>query len=251
MMTESDIMRLIKRMVRQELAQTLGGFITDTDDQYLCSLKRFDDDAEVQNIRLIRPYGFASRPFEDTPTIVHPVNGDPSHLLSLGDFDSGNRPGIDAGESAQYGSTGQVAYTSGTDYIIGDYVQETGTFLPFNRAIFHEDGSYAFGFESSISANAAGEVFLGSPSASSPAVLGDALTSFLSSVLSQLTTALNTIATGPIVLVTGSPGGPSPTSPAVTAALEAAVAQLEVLETEYLNNPATGIESSIVFVERL
>lgn len=250
-MNESEIIRLIKRTVRSELAQTLGGYITDTDDAYLCSLKRFDADAEVDDIRIIRPYGFASRAPEKTPTVVHPINGDPSHLLSLGDFDTGNRPSIEDSESALYGSSGQVAYTSGSDFFIGDYVPATGTFLPTHRAAFHENGSFELGILKPISANAAGEVFLGGTSASSPAVLGDILSSMLGSIISQLTTALNAIGAGPIVLVTGAPGSPSPTSPTVTAALTAVVTQLAAIQVQYLTNPLTNIESSIVFVERI
>ena len=90
-MTEPEILKLIKTQVRSELCQTLGGTIINTDDQYTCSLRRFAGDSPLNSVRMIRPYGLASRPSTATPTVVHPINGDPTHLIALGEYDA-NRP---------------------------------------------------------------------------------------------------------------------------------------------------------------
>jgi len=242
MMTEGEIIAIIKKQVRFALAQTLGGYITSTTDSYLCSLKRFDADSEMSGIRQIKPYGFCSRAPENTPTIVHPINGDPSHLLSLNDFDEGNRPAVGDGETAIYGSSGQVIYTSGTDVIIGDYVQLTGTFLPFKRAAFHVDGSYELGALKTLSSNAIGDVFIGSPMATSPLVLGDILSAFCTTLISILTTALTAIETGPIAISTA-PGNPAPTSPTVIAAMTTAISALTTAQNTYITAPLTNFLS--------
>lgn len=111
-MNESEIIRLIKQTVRLELAQTLLGLTTKTQDSYRASVQRFATDTEINNLRVIRPYGMASRAPAGTGTVVHPVNGDPSHLLSLGDFDSTGRPSLNNGESALYDAYGHIVYLS-------------------------------------------------------------------------------------------------------------------------------------------
>lgn len=248
-MTESEVIRLIKRTVRSELAQTFLGSTSDTNDSYVCSLSRFSTDSVQGNIRLIRPSGFTSRPFPGTTTVIHPINGDPSHLLSLGDFDEGNRPSIGEGESAMYGSSGQLAYTDGTDYIIGDYNETTGVIIPNSRAQFHFDGSFELGILKSISSNAAGEVFLGSTSADNPLVLGDILQTFCDQIITILNTALNAIGTGPIGITT-TPGNPAPTAPGVTTAMTSAVSQLTSLKAQYVDSPTTNFLSITTFTER-
>ena len=249
MMNEAEIIRLIKKTVRLELAQTLLGSITETDDEYTTSMTRFATDSEIEDLRLIRPYGFASRPNSGVTTVVHPVNGDPSHLLSLGDFDEGNRPSILEGESAVYGSSGQVIYTEGTDIFLGDYIPVTGTFVPNHRAAFHEDGSYELGILESVSSNAAGEVFIGSPEAANPLVLGDILKNFCDQLITILTTALAAIEAGPLVITT-TPGNPAPTSPQIIAAMATAITQINTLQSTLVDNPATNFISLTNFTER-
>ena len=249
-MTEAEIVQLIKRTVRLELAQTMGGKTTHTNDAYLCSIQRFALDAVTDNVRIIRPYGFVSRPLAGTPTIVHPINGDPSHLLALNDFDEGNRPAIDDGESAFYGSSGQVIFTKGTDIFIGDYNKSTGVLLPLYRAAFHEDGSYEIGQLKTVSSNASGEVFIGSPSASNPLVLGDILQSFCDQLLTILTNALQSIEAGPIA-ISSIPGSPAPTSPKVIADMQTAVNAIASLKSTLVDNAATNFISQQNFTERI
>lgn len=122
MMTESEILKLIRQTIRQELAQTLMGNITSTDDAYFTSVKRFDTDSEINDLRLIRPYGFASRPPSDTPTVAHPINGDPSHIVSLGDFDDTDRPLISSGDSAMYNELGKMVAITNVKIRIGSLV---------------------------------------------------------------------------------------------------------------------------------
>lgn len=248
-MTEPEVLRLIKQHIRTELCQTLGGSISQTDDQYTCSLTRFLTDSPINGARLIRPYGFTSRPKPTVPTVVHPINGDSTHLISLGDFDIDNRPNINDGEAALYGSSGQAVYTNGTDVAIGDYQSTNGNFLPMPRAAFHEDGSYEIGTLKTVSSNVAGEVFIGSPTASSPLVLGDVLATFLDQIIAVLSTALSAIQAGPIAISTNV-GDPAPTAPGVVAALSSAVSSLAALQATYVDSPSTNFNSNSNFTQK-
>lgn len=247
-MTEAELIKLIKRTVRLELAQITLGSVVDTDDSSTMSAQRFATDSQLDDLRMIRPYGFASRPPEDTATVIVPINGDPSHLIAVGDYDE-NRPDVDSGEAALYSSNGQTIWTADTDVFIGDYLSETGEFLTIRRAAFHNDGSYELGFESTVSSNADGEVFIGSPSASNPLVLGDILQTFCDQIITILTTALTAVQTGPIAITT-TPGNPAPTSPVVIAALTTAVSNLATLKATYVTNPASNFISMTNFTER-
>ena len=163
-MTESEIIKLIKNTVRTELAQTLLGFITETNDAYTTSIRRFSTDSEIGNLRIIRPYGMASRAPAGTGTVVHPVNGDPSHLLSLGDYDSITRPNCNSGESALYDAYGHIVYlsqskmqfgseSSANPMILGDIVQTL--FENILDAIANHNHIGNLGFSTSPPINAA------------------------------------------------------------------------------------------------
>lgn len=139
-MDQNDLLRRIRQMIRTEIARTLLGSITTTDNSFLTSVKRFSTDSEMGGLRLIRPYGIASRPPKGTNTVVHPNNGDPTHLISLGDFDL-NRPIIESNEVCLYSSGGQIVYMeNGGNVTIGDYLPATGIILPTYRAKFSQNG---------------------------------------------------------------------------------------------------------------
>jgi hypothetical protein len=105
-----DLYPLVRQIVREELAQMLMGKVTATTADGRATARRFKDEPPIKNMRLIQPYGLASRPKPDTECVVAPINGDPSHLIVLGQNDK-NRPGIlQAGEVALYGPDGQLVH---------------------------------------------------------------------------------------------------------------------------------------------
>lgn len=108
-MTETEIITLIKKTVRKELAQIMMCQITSTQDSNRASMQRFAAEAPSSNLRLIMPYGVASRPPNSMEAMIAPINSDPTHLNIIGQFDA-NRPTMNEGEVCLYGPQGQVVY---------------------------------------------------------------------------------------------------------------------------------------------
>lgn len=197
-MNEGDIARLIKDTIRQELAQTLMASVTSSDTlSGSIDALRFSTDSELQNLQLIRPYGFASRPPAGTQTVLHPINGDPSNIIAIGEADQ-TRPSLGPGEAALYGSSGQLVYSDGTNLFMGDYVPVTGQIVSLYRARFGNDNSFEVGKLKTISADVTGKLYLGRVNATSPVVLGDALQIYLTALTAQLGPALDALTIGPI-----------------------------------------------------
>lgn len=108
-MTESEIIKLIKDTVKREVAQMMMCQMTDTQDSNRASMQRFSTEGPSSNLRMIQPYGVASRPPVGIQAVVAPVNADPTHLNILGQFDS-DRPTINQNEVCLYGPNGQIIY---------------------------------------------------------------------------------------------------------------------------------------------
>lgn len=108
-MTESEIIKLIKDVVRRELAHTYMCTMTSTQDSNRASMQRFSSEGTSDGLRMIQPYGVASRPPSGMPAVVSPINSDPTHLNITGQFDS-NRPSMQSGEVCLYGPQGQIIY---------------------------------------------------------------------------------------------------------------------------------------------
>lgn len=108
-MDESEMISKIKQIVRNELAQIMMCQIVSTDNSQTASVTRFATDNQTDNLRLIQPYGVASRPPTGMDSVLTPVNSDPSHLNITGQYDS-NRPAMNPGEVCLYGPQGQVLY---------------------------------------------------------------------------------------------------------------------------------------------
>lgn len=116
-MTEGQVRGVIRKVIRQELAQILLGSTTANKDQFYSSVQRFDE-TPIDNNRKILPFGISSRAPVGTQGLVVPVNGDPTHLVVVGDFDA-NRPTLNDGESMLYDQFGHVVYCSESKIQIG------------------------------------------------------------------------------------------------------------------------------------
>lgn len=110
-MTESEAIRLIRRVIRQELAPILLGSIVSNQDQNRSTVQRFSTDSQVPKLRNIQPYGVASRAPAKTPALIIPIDGDPTHLNMVGHFDE-SRPSMQDGETILYDAFGHIVYLS-------------------------------------------------------------------------------------------------------------------------------------------
>lgn len=133
-MTEAELHREVVKIVRQELAPILMANITATQDVYRASAQRSLNETPIDNMRLIQPYGFASRPPKGTQALMVPVASDPTHINVVGQFDQ-NRPPVNDGESCLYGPDGAIVYmqtgknirigslTSASPLVLGDILK--------------------------------------------------------------------------------------------------------------------------------
>lgn len=117
-MTESDIIKLVKRTMREQLAPILMGIVVSNESQNRSSAQRFDTDSPISNLRNIQPFGFSSRAPKGTPGLVVPIAGDPTHLNLVGHFDEGRPSGSD-GETLFYNAFGQLIYLSNGKIQVG------------------------------------------------------------------------------------------------------------------------------------
>lgn len=140
-----EFLRMIKQMIRKEIAQMMLGNVTGTDDSYVGSQQRFATDSEIDNLRVCSPFGFVSRPPAGTPCVVAPINGDPSHLVILNQFDTETRPTIEDTESAMYGPAGQLLYLDAAgDIIFTSYSTADGTIQGSFQGKITQSGNITF-----------------------------------------------------------------------------------------------------------
>lgn len=110
-MTESDVITLVRKILRKELVPTLMGVLVSNQDQLRITMQRFASEGSIPNLRNIQPFGVASRAPAGTALLVSPVGNDPSHLNVIGAFDA-NRPSLEDGESMLYDAYGHIVYLS-------------------------------------------------------------------------------------------------------------------------------------------
>lgn len=114
-MNEYEIPKLVRQIVREEMAPLLMGKITSTQSAQRATAQRFSGESPIANQRILSPYGLSSRPKAGTGAMIAPVQGDATHLNVLTCFDE-TRPDVDDGEALLYGADGQVIFlkTGGT-----------------------------------------------------------------------------------------------------------------------------------------
>ena len=109
-MNESEIIKLVKETVRQQLAPILMASVESNETSNRSTVSRFSSDSKISNLRNIQPYGISSRAPKGTDCLIIPVDGNASHLNMGGHFDK-NKPQVSSdGEAILYGADGQVIY---------------------------------------------------------------------------------------------------------------------------------------------
>lgn len=108
-MNEADVIKLIREVVKQELAPIMMARVVSNENQNRSTLKRFESDAPIGNLRNIQPFGVSSRAPVNTPALLIPIAGDITHQNMVGHFDE-SRPAVEDGESILYGADGQVIF---------------------------------------------------------------------------------------------------------------------------------------------
>lgn len=117
-MNESDIIRLVRRVIRQELAPILLGSVVSNQDQNRTTIQHFATSSPIPKLRNIQPYGVASRAPPGTACLTIPIDGDPTHLNMVGHFDQ-SRPSMANGETILYDAFGHIVYLSDTKMQFG------------------------------------------------------------------------------------------------------------------------------------
>jgi len=117
-MTDVELSKYIKDVVRQEITAILMGKVTSNDSQVRTSIQRFPSETPLHNLRNMQPYGHSSRAPVGTQTLVVPINGDPTHMVAAAHYDPDRPTGAD-GETLLYDAHGHVVYLSESKIQIG------------------------------------------------------------------------------------------------------------------------------------
>lgn len=117
-MTEAQLMKFIRQVIREELAPILMGSVVSNQDQNRSTVQRFNSEGPIQNLRNVQPFGVSSRAPAKTPALIIPINGDPSHLNMVGHFDESRPTGAD-GETLLYDAFGHIIFMSETKIQVG------------------------------------------------------------------------------------------------------------------------------------
>lgn len=161
-MEDFEIRKIIKQVIREELTQIFMGKVTETTPAFRASARRFSSEPPIGDMRLIQPYGLASRPKPNMESLLVPVNGDATHINLVGQNDTA-RPACEEGEVALYGPNGQVL-----KYFNSGKVKLTAT-NDFETDI---TGKTHFKSSGDTDIESAALIHLGAPSADEPFVLG-------------------------------------------------------------------------------
>lgn len=133
-MVDPEVIRQIKKIVREEMAKVLKATVTANQDALTVSVRRFASDSGMPGLKKIQPYGLSSRAPAGTPTVILPVDNNPSHLNTVGEIDP-NRPNQNDGETILYDAYGHIVYLSqskmqfgskgsANPMVLGDILQE-------------------------------------------------------------------------------------------------------------------------------
>jgi len=117
-MEEYEIIRLIRQVIKQELAPILMGSVVSNESSSRSTIQRFATESPIGNLRSIQPYGVSSRAPAGTQGLIVPVRSDPTHLNLVGHFDEG-KPTTNDGETILYDAYGHVIYLSQTKMQFG------------------------------------------------------------------------------------------------------------------------------------
>ena len=99
-MNDSEIRKLIREEIKQAITPILMGFVSSSKNVNRVLVRRMANEGPM-DVRNIQPYGFSSNPPPETQAILVPLNGDPTNMNSLGNYDTA-RPKAEVGESIIY-----------------------------------------------------------------------------------------------------------------------------------------------------
>lgn len=118
-MSEPEIRKLIREALKEELASIFMAKTIANKNSNRTSVRRFETEGPLENIRNIQPFGVSSRAPKDTPVLILPINYDPTHPVSAGHFDE-DKPQVNQdGETILYNAYGRVIYLSQDSIQIG------------------------------------------------------------------------------------------------------------------------------------
>jgi hypothetical protein len=120
-MTEAELIKFIRQVVREEFAPVAMATIVANATQLRSTFQRTSSDSRFPNARSIQPYGYASRAPTGTECLAVPVGGNASHVNIVGHFDSA-RPLVSDGETLLYDANGHAVYLSTTKVQIGTMI---------------------------------------------------------------------------------------------------------------------------------
>jgi len=109
MMSESEMIRFIRQVIREEFAPIAMAQIISNADQMRTTFQRTSSDSQFPNARNIQPFGFSSRAPVGTDALSVPIGNNPTHVNVVGHFDA-NRPAVSDGEVMIYNEFGQQVY---------------------------------------------------------------------------------------------------------------------------------------------
>jgi hypothetical protein len=115
---ESEIIRLVRQIIKQELAPILMGVVTSNESQTQSTFQHFSSEAPIGPVRSIQPFGLSSRAPVGTSLLTIPVNADATHQNIVGHFDTAKPTGAD-GETLLYDAFGHVIYMSESQVSLG------------------------------------------------------------------------------------------------------------------------------------
>lgn len=118
-MNESDVINLIRKVIRQEMSPIVMGQMVSNETESRSTIKRLGNEGPRKNIRSIMPFGFASKAPANTQAFIVPAGNDPTNQNILGHFDEGNRPALDDGDVALYDAFGNIFKISNGKFQLG------------------------------------------------------------------------------------------------------------------------------------
>lgn len=145
-MTEDEIIRIVLRVVRQEMAPVLMALVNSNESELFSTLQRFATDSPLPNVRSIQPFGLSSKAPKGTPGLILPINGDPTNLTMVGHHDK-TKPTVNNGETCLYDQFGHLVYLSATKMQFGSKASAENmvlgqVFKAFAAALLQDDADH-------------------------------------------------------------------------------------------------------------
>ncbi len=117
-MNESAIIKMVREIIKQELAPILMGTTVSNQSNTQATFQHFSSEAPIGPVRSIQPFGLSSRAPAGTSLLTVPVNADATHQNIVGHYDTA-KPTTNDGETILYDAYGHVIYMSQSKVVLG------------------------------------------------------------------------------------------------------------------------------------